>query len=156
MECKFKSCVGHQTSKEAEMLMKISGYLPMFLLRRLMKKYDGKLKQILVLRTDLKMRRGKEIAQGSHASMAGYLAHRRNPFMRMWLDGQFAKIAVGIDGEQALLDLHAAAKAVEVPATLIQDAGRTEFGGVPTYTAVSIGPGEPEKIKELTGHLKLR
>ena len=71
-------------------------YLPMFLLRRVMSRYEGKLKQVIVLRTDLKMRRGKEIAQGSHASMAGYLANRRDPFMRMWLDGAFAKIAVRI------------------------------------------------------------
>lgn len=134
----------------------IAGYLPMFILRRLMRQYDGQLKQIIVLRTDLKMRRGKEIAQGSHASMAGYLKNRRNPFVRIWLDGAFAKIAVGIEGEKALLELHEKARAEGLPTALIQDAGRTEFGGVPTYTAVAIGPGEPDTIKNLTGHLKLR
>lgn len=137
-------------------MMKIAGYLPMFLLRPMMRRYEGQLKQIIVLRTDLKMRRGKEIAQGAHASMGGYLKHRRNPFMRMWLDGAFAKIAVGIDGEEALLNLHRDAQAAGLPSYLIQDAGRTEFGGVPTYTAVAVGPGEPELVKELTGHLKLR
>lgn len=137
-------------------MMKIAGYLPMFLLRPLMRRYEGQLKQIIVLRTDLKMRRGKEIAQGAHASMGGMLKFRRNPFMRMWLDGAFAKIAVGIEGEDALLALHQAALEAGLPSYLIQDAGRTEFKGEPTYTAVAVGPGEPERVKELTGHLKLR
>jgi peptidyl-tRNA hydrolase, PTH2 family len=131
-------------------------YAPMPVLRHVMRRYDGQLKQMIVLRTDLKMRRGKEIAQGAHASMGGYLKHRRNPFMRMWLDGAFAKVAVGIGSEEALLDLHQKAKAQGVPSYLIQDAGRTEFGGVPTYTSVAIGPGDPEVIKALTGDLKLR
>jgi peptidyl-tRNA hydrolase, PTH2 family len=131
-------------------------FAPMPVLRHFMKPYKGQLKQMIVLRTDLKMRRGKEIAQGAHASMGGYLKHRRNPFMRMWLDGAFAKVAVGIDGEDALLALHQKARAAGIPSYLIQDAGRTEFGGVPTYTAVAVGPGEPDKIKELTGELKLR
>jgi PTH2 family peptidyl-tRNA hydrolase len=134
----------------------ILSYSPRFILRHFMKEYDGKLKQIIVLRTDLKMRRGKEIAQGSHASMGGYLAHRRNPFMRMWLEGAFAKIAVGIDSEAELLALRDKAKKAGVPHYLIQDQGRTEFKGVPTYTALSVGPAEPDDIKELTGHLKLR
>jgi len=126
------------------------------ILRYFMKPYQGQLKQIIVLRTDLKMRRGKEIAQGAHASMGGMIKYRRNPFTRMWLNGAFAKIAVGIDSENELLALHRRAKEEGVPSYLIQDAGRTEFKGVPTYTAVAIGPGDPEKIKDLTGDLKLR
>lgn len=132
------------------------GYAPRFILRRAMACYEGRLKQILILRTDLKMRRGKEIAQGAHASMGGYLAHRRDPFMRMWLEGAFAKIAVGIDSEDALLALHENARAAGLPVCLIQDAGRTEFKGEKTYTALSVGPGDPELLASLTGHLKLR
>jgi peptidyl-tRNA hydrolase, PTH2 family len=132
------------------------GYVPMPILRRVMQRYDNKLKQIIVLRTDLNMRRGKEIAQGAHASMGGMLAYRRDPFIRLWLDGAFAKIAVGINGEEQLLDLHRAAKAAGVASYLIRDAGRTEFKGVPTYTAVAIGPGDPDIITSLTGELKLR
>jgi PTH2 family peptidyl-tRNA hydrolase len=30
---------------------------------------EQKIKQVIVMRADLKMRRGKEIAQGSHASL---------------------------------------------------------------------------------------
>lgn len=134
----------------------LSAFLPMFLLRRAMRQHRGKLKQIIVLRTDLKMRRGKEIAQGAHASSKVILEHRRDPFVRIWLDGAFAKIAVGIDGEDAFLDLHRKAREAGIACAVIKDAGRTEFHGVETYTALAIGPGDPEKITELTGHLKLR
>ena len=35
------------------------------------------------------------------------------------------------------------------------DAGLTEFGGVPTYTALAIGPDEEAKLDELTKDLQL-
>jgi len=114
------------------------------------------LKQIIILRTDLKMRRGKEIAQGAHASMKATLENMEDPHVAEWLRGSFAKIAVGIDGEDALLDLVKEARENGLVSTLIQDAGRTEFKGVPTYTAAAIGPGDPDIIARLTGHLKLR
>ena len=114
------------------------------------------LKQIIVLRTDLKMRRGKEIAQGAHASMKATLENMDDPHVVTWLAGPFAKIAVGIDGEKALLELYEAARQEGVVAALIQDAGRTEFKGIATFTAAAIGPGDPEIIARLTGHLKLR
>lgn len=136
--------------------MDLRSFLPMFLLRRVMRKYEGQLKQIIVLRTDLKMQRGKEIAQGAHASMGAYLAYRRNPFVRMWLDGLFTKVAVGIGSEEELFALHNHAIASGLPCCLIQDSGLTQFKGVKTYTAVAIGPGDPETVKALTQHLKLR
>ena len=76
--------------------------------------------------------------------------------MRMWLDGAFAKIAVGIDSEEELLELHEKARSLGIATSLIQDHGRTEFKGVPTYTAITVGPGNPEQVASLTGHLKLR
>lgn len=134
----------------------IGRYLPMWALRLLMRHHEGRLKQMIILRTDLKMRRGKEIAQGAHASMGAYLAHRRDPFVRMWLDGPFAKVAVGVNSEAELIALHEVALKDGIPCCLITDAGRTEFNGVPTKTALAIGPGDPEKIHALTGDLKLR
>lgn len=114
------------------------------------------MKQVLLLRTDLKMRRGKEIAQGAHASMKVTLENLEHPDVKAWLAGPFAKIALGVDGEEDLLALVAAAEAAGIVTATIVDAGRTEFAGVPTLTAAAIGPAEASRIDAITGHLKLR
>ncbi len=127
-------------------------------------------KQVIVMRKDLNMRKGKMVAQGAHASMAvilneGYVqAVDKGPdnyvipmdhYMEQWLTGAFTKICVSVDSEEDLLLIHANAKAAGLPCSLIQDAGRTEFNGVPTYTAVGIGPWKSNEINKHTGHLKL-
>src|SRR5271154_4527153 len=112
-------------------------------------------KQVLVLRKDLNMRKGKMVAQGSHASSKEFF----DRFEKVsetettvtyqftvtkeeneWIEGRFTKVCVGADSEQELLAIYEKAKASGVASALIQDAGLTEFGGVPTYTAVGIGP----------------
>lgn len=127
-------------------------------------------KQVIILRNDLNMRKGKMIAQGAHASMKAVLDAgavqeidgRRclvipldDERLGPWLEGKFAKIAVRAESEAELLELHAQAQAAGVISSLIQDAGLTEFGGVPTYTALAIGPDVKEDLDPLTGHLKL-
>jgi len=54
-----------------------------------------------------------------------------------------------------LLFIHSAAEIAGLPCSLIQDAGFTEFNGVPTYTAVAIGPAQATEIDKITGLLKL-
>lgn len=130
-------------------------------------------KQVIVVRKDLGMRKGKMMAQASHASMKvffdlGYLSRMPgNPPgtprleiyltepMAEWVQGKFAKIVVGCNSLEELLELERQAKEAGVPRALIQDSGRTEFHGVPTYTALAIGPDYPEKIDPITGGLRL-
>jgi len=126
-------------------------------------------KQVIILRKDLNMRKGKMVAQGAHASMAvmlnnswmeadkngSFLNVRVNQAMKEWLSGRFTKICVSVDSEEQLLFVHSAAENADLPCSLIQDAGLTEFDGVPTYTAVAIGPGYAEDIDKITGLLKL-
>ena len=114
------------------------------------------MKQVLLIRKDLKMRRGKEIAQGAHASMKATLENMEDPRVKAWLAGPFAKIALVVDSEEELLTLYEKAKAEGMVAALITDNGRTEFHGVPTNTVVAIGPDDPAAIDAITGHLKLR
>jgi PTH2 family peptidyl-tRNA hydrolase len=58
-------------------------------------------KQVIVMRRDLGMWRGKEIAQGAHASMIWLALRIRQPGYaftdaeRLWLDGPFIKVCVG-------------------------------------------------------------
>jgi peptidyl-tRNA hydrolase len=54
-----------------------------------------------------------------------------------------------------LLALQARAEAAGLINALIQDAGLTEFGGVPTYTAVAIGPDRADRVDAITGQLPL-
>lgn len=113
------------------------------------------MKQIIVVRKDLKMRRGKEIAQGAHASIKATLENMDDPRVVTWLDGAFTKICVVVNSEEELLELHQKAVDNGLITGLIRDNGLTEFGGVPTYTTLAIGPDLPEKLAPVTGHLKL-
>lgn len=126
-------------------------------------------KQIIVLRKDLNMRKGKMVAQGAHASMAvffnamhfnshsdfGMFGNQVTNAMKEWIEGSFTKICVSVNSEQELLDLHALAESKGIVCALIKDAGHTEFGGVPTYTALAIGPEYPEILDPVTSHLPL-
>ena len=124
-------------------------------------------KQVIVMRKDLKMRRGKEIAQGCHASLGVVLAAMRknkytfkfkiekNSIWDAWLNGRFSKICVYCKDESELLELYQNAQDAGIPAVLITDAGLTEFNGVPTKTCIAIGPAKPDEIDEITKHLKL-
>lgn len=121
-------------------------------------------KQVIVIRRDLKMRRGKEIAQGSHASMM-WLSERVRKFFaspiflsedeKEWISGTFTKVCLQVDSEEALLGIYNKAKAHGLLTYLVTDSGKTEFDGVPTHTAVAIGPNQADKIDTITGELKL-
>jgi PTH2 family peptidyl-tRNA hydrolase len=122
------------------------------------------IKQVIVVRKDLHMRRGKEIAQGSHASMAfitrqlltvGTMEMHLTDAAWTWLNGQFTKVCLQVNSEQELLDLHMKAIAAGLESHIITDAGKTEFNNVPTKTCLAIGPDEAEKIDAVTGDLRL-
>jgi len=124
-----------------------------------------KIKQVIVLRHDLKMRRGKQIAQGAHASMS-FLTRRLqsqgtisiddfSPNEQAWIMGAFAKVCVRCNSEEELMAIHDKAKEMALEVHLITDSGKTEFHGQPTRTCLAIGPDEVEKIDPVTGHLEL-
>ena len=118
-------------------------------------------KQVIVMRRDLGMRRGKEIAQGSHASMIWLALRIRQPGYtfteaeRRWLDGTFTKVCVRVDSEEELLAVVQRAQEAGVLVYLCVDAGMTEFHGVPTPTCCAVGPDFPERIDPITGQLKV-
>ena len=136
----------------------------------------SEVKQVICMRSDLKMRRGKECAQSAHASMKVLLDMMvmsygddedlkdmkftlTVPFQGPvweWLEGSFTKVCVSVESEQELHDLYQQAKKANIPCAMIVDAGKTEFGGVPTKTCIAIGPWHSEEINKITGHLKLR
>lgn len=110
------------------------------------------------------MRRGKEIAQGAHASIA-FLTRRLSDNKRTvtaftdaqkeWLDESFTKVTLQVDSKEKLLEVYQKAKEANLEVHLVTDAGRTEFQGVPTETCLAIGPNEESEIDKVTGDLKL-
>lgn len=111
------------------------------------------MKQVIVLRKDLNMRKGKMVAQGSHACLYAYLETPEAQRVA-WFGQQQTKICVGVDSEAELVEVYNQAKAAGLPCVLIRDAGLTEFKE-PTLTAVGIGPADNDKIDKITGKKKL-
>lgn len=121
-------------------------------------------KQVIVMRKDLGMRKGKMIAQGSHASLGAVLdIQKRDSFMSTdalrafdsWIHGTFTKICVSVDSETELMRIYGEAEKAKLPVKLITDAGHTEFHGVPTRTCLAIGPAWSDEIDAITGGLTL-
>lgn len=131
------------------------------------------IKQIIVMRKDLNMRKGKMVAQGAHASMAGLMQHitcrtaygtgdhefsihmKKDSPLQQWLDGAFTKICVSVNSEEELRAVHLSAQQAGLISALIVDNGQTEFNGVQTPTCCAIGPASADDLHPITGHLPL-
>ena len=133
---------------------------------------NKEVKQIIVIRKDLNMRKGKMCAQSAHASMKVFLDRKinlesflytlsnnllieLNEPMKLWINGNFKKIVVSVNSEKELLDLSYRSIEREIPYSLIYDNGLTEFDGIETLTCGAFGPYWSEELNELTGHLRL-
>ncbi len=122
-------------------------------------------KQVIVMRKDLGMRKGKMIAQGAHASLRvlveggtladGWFAFAVTDAMTSWLTERFTKICVSVDSDAALEAIVEAARRAGVPCALVTDSGATEFHGVPTKTCCAIGPAWVDEVDAITGGLPL-
>lgn len=118
-------------------------------------------KLVLIVRSDLKMSKGKTAAQCAHAAvLCVQEIHESNSqdnkeLLRSWfMEGQ-PKIVLKVDGGyDELTQLQDQATRVGVVAALVQDAGRTQLAAG-TATVLGIGPDKVERIDKLVGHLKL-
>jgi len=116
----------------------------------------AKYKQVIVLRTDLGMSKGKMIAQGGHAVMLAVLEIQRDKpeILDAWLRDWYTKITCKVKSQDELLELEEMAYLEGVSRGLVKDLGRTEIPAG-TFTAIAIGPDLCEKVDKVTGHLKL-
>ena len=114
------------------------------------------MKQAIVVRSDLKMGKGKVAAQVAHASLsaAESAQQRKQGWYDGWKDGGQAKIVLKVDSEEALRELFQKAKAAGLPAALIEDRGLTQVDPG-TVTCVGIGPAPDGEVDGITGKLKL-
>jgi PTH2 family peptidyl-tRNA hydrolase len=110
-------------------------------------------KQVILVRDDLKMPKGKMAAQVSHASVeACFKTDKR--LLSEWQGNGAKKVILKVENDKELIKYRRHASDAGLVTALIKDAGRTvlEPG---TITCLAIGPDEESKIDEITGHLKL-
>ena len=133
---------------------------------------------MIVMRRDLKMRKGKIAAQAGHAAIEAILmalhkegrcadiisasdgmclAENGKPETPLseWFSYGCAKICVYVDSEEELMAVAAKAEAKGVLTAVITDAGMTEFHGVPTKTCLALEPLPSDIADEITGGLPL-
>ncbi|XP_052243876.1 peptidyl-tRNA hydrolase 2, mitochondrial-like isoform X2 [Dreissena polymorpha] len=119
-------------------------------------KDDGEYKMVIVVRTDLKMGRGKAAAQCAHGALGAAekcLVTDKDTLYAWKACGQ-PKVVVKTDTEQSLIELAKAASASGLICTIIRDAGRTQIASG-SKTVLAVGPGPAQLIDKVTGHLKL-
>jgi peptidyl-tRNA hydrolase, PTH2 family len=110
-------------------------------------------KQVIVIRTDLKLPKGKAAAQAAHAAVEAVLRSEKEA-VKAWRSAGMAKIVLKCEDEKELHALNQRAKDAGLVTALITDAGRTvvEPG---TKTCMGAGPDEEEKLDEIFGNLTL-
>lgn len=133
-------------------------------------------KQVIVIRKDLNMRKGKMCAQASHASMSfltreltrthwfdsvnprfltGNVSLTEAEQIDHWLKNSFRKIVCYVNSKEELYEVYSAAKDKGLMAHMIIDNGATEFNGVKTATCIAIGPHWDNKFEGVSDHLPL-
>ncbi len=110
-------------------------------------------KQVLLIRTDLKMGKGKIAAQASHASVECILKSNRDD-VKAWRDQGMKKAVLKVASKEELFKYKQHAEDAGLVTALITDAGHTEVEPG-TVTCLGIGPAEEEKINKITGDLQL-
>lgn len=110
-------------------------------------------KQVIVIRKDLKMSKGKLAAQAAHASVSA-LRKAKDSAINEWLLAGEKKVVLKVKTEKELMRIYEKSKKAKLPCVLIKDAGLTHLAPG-TATAIGIGPYDEKKIDKITGKLKM-
>ena len=110
-------------------------------------------KQVILVRQDLKLPKGKLAVQCSHASVAAMVKSHKDDINK-WQSEGMKKIVLKVKDLDELLQHKKKAEDMGLICALIEDAGKTvvEPG---TITCLGIGPDREEKIDKVTGNLKM-
>ncbi|MEE9323483.1 MAG: peptidyl-tRNA hydrolase Pth2 [Candidatus Aenigmarchaeota archaeon] len=110
-------------------------------------------KQVIVVRKDLKMDRGKIAAQAAHASLEAYRKADPKDVVEWEAEGM-KKVVVCAKNLKEFVSIKEKVKEARLPYSVIRDAGRTQVNPG-TATAMGIGPAKEESIDKVTKNLKL-
>jgi peptidyl-tRNA hydrolase, PTH2 family len=113
------------------------------------------IKQVIVVRTDLEMGKGKIAAQVGHACVLGAENVRKShpDWFDKWWGGQ-EKVVVKVSNPKELEEIKKHAIDLNLPWSEVTDAGHTQIAPG-TTTCISIGPAPEDLIDKITGELKL-
>lgn len=114
---------------------------------------EDNLKQVIVVRADLKLPKGKLAAQAAHASVEATL-RSSDSLVEPWHSSGMKKIVLKVANENELITLLGKAKRAGLVASLITDAGKTVVAPG-TKTCIGIGPDNEAKIDTVTGDLPM-
>uniref|UniRef100_A0A182PZP6 peptidyl-tRNA hydrolase n=1 Tax=Anopheles farauti TaxID=69004 RepID=A0A182PZP6_9DIPT len=116
------------------------------------------MKMVLVVRSDLGLKKGKIASQCAHAAVLCCMRAANGldgkAKLDAWLMQGQPKIVLRVDSLEAMHSVSAQAKQVGVIAEIVRDAGRTQVASG-TETVLGLGPDQSEAIDSLVGHLKL-
>lgn len=112
-------------------------------------------KQVIAVRKDLKMSKGKLAVQCCHASLGAYQAAVKKYAWetKAWLRRGGKKAVVYVSNRAALLRLKDKIPS-KIPSYVVFDAGKTHLKPG-TLTCIGLGPFDSEVLDKYTGKLKL-
>ncbi|RME52277.1 peptidyl-tRNA hydrolase [Candidatus Woesearchaeota archaeon] len=110
-------------------------------------------KQVILVRADLRLPKGKTAAQAAHAAVDAALKADKVA-LRAWRSEGMAKIVVKVSNDEELYRYIQAGKDANLPTSIITDAGKTVVAPG-TVTCGAIGPAKEDLIDPITEKLKL-
>ena len=111
------------------------------------------MKQVILIRSDLKLPKGKLAAQCSHAAVeAAFNSDKK--LVEKWRKTGAKKVVLKVKDEKELLKYNQQAKDAGLKTALITDAGKTVIAPG-TKTCIAIGPDDEDNIDKITGKLKM-
>jgi PTH2 family peptidyl-tRNA hydrolase len=111
------------------------------------------LKQVILVRQDLKLPKGKLASQVAHASTAALLRSNID-LVEEWKEQGMKKVVLKVNDKKELFHYKQLLDDNNIVTALITDAGKTvvEPG---TVTCLGVGPDEEGKIDNITGKLRM-
>ncbi len=110
-------------------------------------------KQVILVRDDLKLSKGKLAVQVAHASVETVL--NSSPLIiEKWRKEGMKKVVLKVKNLEELFYYNNLAKSKKLISSIIRDAGKTEIKEG-TITCLGIGPNKEEIIDSITRNLKI-